>query len=313
MILSIADAHPMAWDVAALVGANGWTTREELVRRVDRGTVDRWVSTGRLVRLQPGVFATPAAARNWRTRVAALARTRRAVVSHGTALALYELIRPADGPVHLTVESTRSARGSTGVVLHRAPDLGGVTRRVSGLAVTCPERAIVDAWGLSGHVTRPVVRAAAISAVRQRLCSAQGIGIEMARRPRLPGRAALAQLVQLLADGCQSELEIWGCLQVLRAPGMPAFVQQRRVTVGGERFSLDAAYDEVLLAVEMDGAAWHGSRRQREADIRRDALLATIGWQTLRFGFARMTGDPAACRRELLATHAARRELLGVR
>ena len=67
---------------------------------------------------------------------------------------------------------------------------------------------------------------------------------------------------------------------------MPPFVQQRRVAVGGESFVLDAAYDEVQLAVEMDGAAWHGSRQQRERDIRRDALLATVGWQTLRFSFA---------------------------
>ena len=55
--------------------------------------------------------------------------------------------------------------------------------------------------------------------------------------------------------------------------GMPTFVQQRRVSVGGETFVLDAACDESMLAVEMDGAAWHGSRAQREADIRRDALL----------------------------------------
>jgi hypothetical protein len=40
---------------------------------------------------------------------------------------------------------------------------------------------------------------------------------------------------------------------------MPAFVQQQRVSVGGERFALDA-YDEVALEVEMD---------------------ATVGWQTL--------------------------------
>src|SRR4051812_22331920 len=77
---------------------------------------------------------------------------------------------------------------------------------------------------------------------------------------------------------------------------MPPFVQQRRVAVGGGVFVLDAANDEVKLAVEMDGAAWHGSRTQREDDIRRDALLATVGWQTLRFGFSRMTTAPDTCR-----------------
>jgi very-short-patch-repair endonuclease len=222
------------------------------------------------------------------------------VVSHSSALALWELVPPLGGPIHLTVDPTRSARGSAGGVLHRAPDLAQVTRRVCGLPVTCVERAVIDTWGAPG-ADRHLVRAAAISAVRQRRCAAADLEFELARRPRLPGRRELETVVRLLAEGCRSELEIWGCQQVLRGPGMPAFVQQQSVVVAGKRFFLDAAYDEVLLAAEMDGAAWHGSRQQRERDIRRDALLATIGWQTLRFSYARMTADPLGCRREVLA------------
>ncbi|MGY1806325.1 DUF559 domain-containing protein [Blastococcus sp. SYSU D00669] len=97
------------------------------------------------------------------------------------------------------------------------------------------------------------------------------------------------------------------------APRHAAFVQQRPVVVAGERFFLDAAYEEVMPAVELDGAAWHGSRRQRESDIRRDALVATIGWQTPRYSYARLTAEPDACRRDILATYEARRRLFGVR
>jgi very-short-patch-repair endonuclease len=92
---------------------------------------------------------------------------------------------------------------------------------------------------------------------------------------------------------------------------MPAFVQQRRVAVGTETFALDAANEESMLAVEMDGAAWQGSRVRREADIRRDSQLATVGWQTLRFGYGRMTRAPEACRQEIRAVHVARLRLLG--
>jgi very-short-patch-repair endonuclease len=87
---------------------------------------------------------------------------------------------------------------------------------------------------------------------------------------------------------------------------MPPFVQQRRIVVEGEVFLLDAAYDEVQLAAEMDGSAWHGSRQQRERDIRRDALIATIGWQTLRFSFRRLTSAPDACRRDIRSAYDAR-------
>jgi very-short-patch-repair endonuclease len=60
----------------------------------------------------------------------------------------------------------------------------------------------------------------------------------------------------------------------------------------------------------MDGAAWHGSREQRERDIHRDALVATVGWQTLRFSFPRLTGSPDDCRSEIRAVHAARLQLI---
>ncbi|PWW25165.1 uncharacterized protein DUF559 [Geodermatophilus normandii] len=298
----------MTLDPSSLVGPDGWTTWEALTARVDRGTVARWVATGRLARLQPGVYALPAVAGDWRLRVEAAVRASVGVVSHRSALALWELAPPG-GPVHLTVGHTRSARGTAGVVLHRTRALEDGIRRVEGLPVSCPERAVVDTWGTPAGLTRAEVRAAAIDAVRRRLCRPRELYAELDRRPCLPGRAALVDLVRLLAEGCRSELEIWGCLTVLRRPGMPVFTQQRRLEVAGEVFVLDAAYDEVQLAVEMDGAAWHGSRAQRERDIRRDALVATAGWQTLRFGYRRLTAEPEACRAEILAVHRVRRRL----
>jgi very-short-patch-repair endonuclease len=299
----------MAFDVSLVVGPRGWVTSEELLTQVSPRTVGSWVAAGKLVRLRPGVLALPSAAQQWRARLSAALEGREAVASHGTALALWGLAGHPSGPVHVSVDTSMSARGSAGVVVHRAPAIWAERRRVDGLAVTSVERSVVDSWPRSTGLDRTVVRAAAITAVRDRHCSPRDLSAELARRPRLSDRVELSRLATLLADGCRSELEIWGCLQVLRAPGMPPFVQQRRVTVAGRTFVLDAAYDDVLLAVEMDGAAWHGSRAQREADIARDALLATIGWQTLRFGYARMMSAPDACRQEILAVRETRLRL----
>jgi very-short-patch-repair endonuclease len=177
---------------------------------------------------------------------------------------------------------------------------------VDGLPVTCVQRALVDCWGRPDGVARTDLRAAAIGAVRTRLCRPRDIAAELARQARAPGGGALSELVRLLAEGCRSELEIWGCLHVLRGPGMPAFRLQRPIEVAGRTFYLDAACEESKLAVELDGAAWHGSRRQREGDIERDAVLATVGWQTLRFGYRRLTSAPENCRRQIIAVHEAR-------
>lgn len=301
----------MALDPRRLVGEAGWIAGSELSARVSRSTVRTWVASGRLVRLAPGVFALPTAAGSWRVRVAAALQGRAAVASHVTALALWELIEHPPGPVHITVDPSLSRRGSPGVVVHRAPDAYAERRRAAGLPITAVERAVVDTWGAGAGSDRADVRAAAITAVRRRMCRPSDLAHELARSTRLPGRAELGVLVALLADGCQSELEIWGCLHVLRAPGMPAFVQQRRVAVRRDVFVLDAACEESMLAVEMDGAAWHGSRQQRERDIRRDSLLATVGWQTLRYSFTRLTRSPEACRRDIRAVHSARMRLFG--
>jgi very-short-patch-repair endonuclease/predicted transcriptional regulator of viral defense system len=301
----------VAHDLAAVVGPHGWTSWESLTAQVDRKTVTRWVASGRLHRLQPGIYGLPAAASPRRRRLEAAVHATGGVVSHRSALALWGLAPPG-GPLHLTVGNTRSGRGTAGVVLHRTRALAETVRRVDGLPVSRVERAVVDAWGAPAGLSRVEVRAAAIEAVRRRLCLPRRLYAEVERRPCLRSRGALVQLVGLLADGCQSELEIWGCLNVLRGPGMPAFTLQYRVEVAGQRFVLDAACEEVQLAVEMDGAAWHGSREQRERDIHRDALLATIGWQTLRFGYRRLTGVPEGCRRDIRAAYTARRRLMGL-
>ncbi len=298
-------------DVDAVVGPMGWATRAQVLERISARTLSTRVTSGRLVRLGPGVLATPAAAGRWHVRVAAALAGRRGAASHGTALALWELVAPPAGPVHVTVEDSRSARGTAGVVLHRNSRALADRRRVDGLPVTSVERSLVDAWGAAGPPSRADVRAAAITAVRRRLCRPGDLGRELRSSTRLAGRAELAALVGLLADGCRSELEIWGCLQVLRAPGMPPFVQQVPVRVGAQVFVFDAAYEEAMLAVEMDGAAWHGSSSRREADIRRDSLVATLGGQTLRYSYRRLTTDPDGCRRDVLAVYRARRRLLG--
>ncbi|MCV2491654.1 type IV toxin-antitoxin system AbiEi family antitoxin domain-containing protein [Geodermatophilus sp. YIM 151500] len=300
----------MVFDVDEVVGPDGWTTASELLTRISRRTLQRWLSAGRLVRLRPGVYAAPGAASDWRVRAAAAVAGRKAVLSHATALALWNLAPHPSGPVHVTVDENGSARGSDRVVVHRASGAWDDRRRVDGLPVVSVERAVVESWGLRGGSTPGDVRAAAITAVRRRLCSPRELGYELQRSTRLRGRAALVSLVDLLADGCQSELEIWGCLRLLRGQGMPGFVRQRRVVVRGEVFFLDAACEEAMLAVELDGAAWHGSQTQRERDIRRDALLATVGWQTLRFGYRRIMQATEHCQAEIIAVAASRRRLL---
>jgi very-short-patch-repair endonuclease len=83
-------------------------------------------------------------------------------------------------------------------------------------------------------------------------------------------------------------------------------VQQFRLLLTGRWIRLDAAYPDALVAVELDGAAFHGSREARERDLRRDTALAALGWVVLRFSYVRLMADPDGCRREIEAVVRAR-------
>jgi very-short-patch-repair endonuclease len=67
------------------------------------------------------------------------------------------------------------------------------------------------------------------------------------------------------------------------------------------------------VAIELDGAAFHGDPAAWEWDIRRDVALAALGWVVLRFSYRRLTTEPDTCRREILTVRAARRSLLTAR
>ena len=115
------------------------------------------------------------------------------------------------------------------------------------------------------------------------------------------GRRALTTLLDLIDRGCESELEIWGVLHVLPGPPrVPAPVQQYAIRLpNGRLVRADAAYVDARVAVELDGAAFHGSRDARERDIRRDSALAGLDGLVLRYSFARAMSDPDGCRREI--------------
>jgi very-short-patch-repair endonuclease len=154
------------------------------------------------------------------------------------------------------------------------------------------------------------VRHAVIDTLRDRRVRAAALGAEMAARPALPGRAELRRLIALVDGGCQSELEIWGVHKVLVGRDLPQIVQQHRVVLPFATVFLDAAIPELKIAIELDGAAFHGSSGARERDTRRDVALAALGWVVLRFSYRRLVSEPEACRREIGQVCAARRAVL---
>lgn len=302
----------MTHDLATLLGRDGVIPSAALSKRVDRHSIAGWVATGRLLRPYPGVLVLPERSEDWRTRAMAAVLGTRGVLSHTSGLTVWRLAPPT-ATVHVSVPARRRALRRPGLEVHRVQQLQH--DRLGPYPVTDLPRTLVDSWGHAARRSgRPgemeLVRAAVITCLRDRRVRAAELLREADRRPTLPGLAALRELVQLVAEGCQSELEIWGVRHVLTGPGMPGFVQQYPVRLPTGTVYLDAAVPELQVDVELDGAAFHGSAEDRERDTRRDVALAARGWVVLRFSYRRLTGDPEACRREAAEVCAARRALL---
>lgn len=301
-------------DLAALL-PDGARTRRALSAATSPSSVKRWLRGGDLVVLQPGVVALAARADEWSVRATAAVAWSGAPLSHLSAVRAAGLVADESGPVHVTVPLARLPRGRSETVVHRS-DRRLVTVRFGRLEVVAPERSLVDAWAWAHRpsrndrapLERRLVRQALIEAARFRQVRARQVLRASDELGAHPGRAALVALMRLIADGCQSELEIWGVLRVLPGPpDIPAWVQQHRVDLPDGRIAhLDAAYLQAMVAVELDGAAFHGSREQRERDLRRDSALTALGWVVLRFSYARLMADPEGCRREIVAAVRAR-------
>ena len=302
----------MAHDLRALLGPDGVARTDALAGRVDRHTISAWVAGGRVLRPYPGVIALPDALDHWRSRALAAVLATGGVLSHGSALTLWRLA-PREGAIHVSVPAARRALRRPGLVVHRVD--ATTADRLGGLPVTLLPRSLVDAWswahsGRGSARLREAARGAVIGSVRDRRVRVADLELQLARHPALAGRRALAELVGLVAQGCQSELEIWGVRRVLSGPGMPAFQQQHPVHLPFGTVHLDAAVPDLKVAIELDGAAFHGSPEARERDIRRDAALAARGWVVLRFSYRRLMREPEACRHEILAVCRQRAALL---
>src|SRR4051794_29919425 len=83
------------------------------------------VRSGRLHRLHRGVYAVGHRAPSHHARwiAAVLACGEGAVLSHHSAAALWELLKPIEGPIHISIPTTYGRKPQRGIHLHRCPSL----------------------------------------------------------------------------------------------------------------------------------------------------------------------------------------------
>lgn len=282
-------------DVAELAGRqHGVISRNQLLALgVSDATTSRLLARG-WVRLHPGVYRAPASTPTFHQRVQAaqLALGAPSVATGATAAHLYGL-RPPPETLTLLVDEAERAKPPAAVRLRRTRTLiPSDIAEVAGLQVATACRMIID---FAAVAPPPQVRALIIDARQRRLVELDQIERRLSSMGPVPGRGVARRLVwELSPVRCDSVLEDLTRRQLRDAGLPPPDPAPVPVHAGGRMIHVDIGWPEAKVGIEVDGFAYHASRRDLDRDHRRANALALAGWIILRVGWDRLERDPAA-------------------
>ena len=259
------------------------------------------VRTGWLRTLHRGVYLVgPLETEHTRLMAATLAAGPGALISHYPAAVLWEWRPPAEGPVDVTIPG-RKARHRDGIRIHTATlHPQDITRR-HHIPVTSAARTLLD---LAATTTPNELDRALNEARLQHRVSSHSLNEQFSRYPHHRGTAALREAIPQEPKLTRSEAERL-MLDLIRKARLPT--PEANVRIGG--YEVDLVWREARLIAEIDGYAFHSSRRSFERDRRKDRDLQALGYTVLRFTWRELTAEPeavvAAITRALTARRAA--------
>jgi very-short-patch-repair endonuclease len=262
------------------------TTARLLEAGLSHDAIAHRVKRGWLRRLHRGVYLVgPLEVPLSRPMAATLAAGRGALLSHHTAALLWGLRQGRDERMHVTVIA-RDVR-SDEICVHRVARLHprDATRN-HGIPVTSPARTLLD---LAAATNRRDLARVTEEAQVQRRVSTHSLNEQFSRYPTHRGRAALRHVIRADPALTRSEAERI-LLELIRTARLPA--PEANVELRG--WEVDFIWRDRKLVVEVDGYAFHASRRSFERDRRRDRELQAAGYRVLRFTWRELTEEREA-------------------
>lgn len=281
----------------------GLVTSEQAVKALGRGRKARWISEGRLIVHQPGVFRVAGAPQTWHQAVLGAALAAEGVVSHRSAAELWGLIQPA-GHIEVSVRPDRRPRVVLPAVVHRIGDLHPrlATERL-GMAVTDPVRTVIDLGLVAPKV---LVRDALSRGLTTKLFTVMEVTAlrEALGRPGRNGTGIIRKILEerlLTLEGEESLLEA-RFADLARRFDLPPLSLQHEVWHAGRFVArVDAAYPAHRLAIEVDGYSAHASPEAFQRDRSRQNRLVALGWTVLRFTWDDVVRRPSAVASDIRA------------
>ncbi len=279
------------------------TTSQAGVAGIGKKRCQRLVDGGHWERLDLGVYGPTGVPLTWQRRLmlALLLAPDGSLGSHRSSAALLGVGGFARPNPEVTIPRGTTLRRPW-LAVHESTDLALADRlRVDGIPITGPRRLAMDL----GAVVSPAQYRQAMRGLR----SAHGVQfpalLQTYLRHKRSGRnggAALRDWLDRYADVggvAESGLEQVVLDAFLDAGLRP--VSQHWVEVGRNRYRLDLAFPDLMVAVEVDGSQ-HEEKPAKRADAVRQAALEAAGWRVERIRVATFTSDLV---RAIAAVHGA--------
>jgi hypothetical protein len=216
-----------------------------------------------------------------RTHAAVLACGPYALLSHGSAAHLWNLLRASRYVIDVTVP--RRLGGQDGIKVHYAANLERA--EVDGIPVTTVARTLLD---LAATVSPRWLERAWDQAERRELLNLTELDEVLDRHRGHHGARALTALIaeERRAEPTRGELEDM-LRDICKAYGLP--IPAFNTSVAGEE--VDAFWPPALVA-ELDGWQHHKTRRDRERDLLKEEKVKLAGYQFMRFSYRRLRDHP---------------------
>jgi very-short-patch-repair endonuclease len=265
----------------------GVVTAEQLYGvGLDKSAVTRRVSLGRLHRIHRGVYAVGHRGLSLHGRfiAAVLACGDGAVLSHGSAAALWGLLRPLEGPVHVSVPTTTGRARRPGIHLHRCPSLNAPV----DLSPSPPYLQREGGRGRQVLTThRHNIPATTIPRTIEDLRRTNLLPPHLLRRATRQAEQKGHRLAGLATDRTRSDLETL-FLALCRRHRLPP----PEVNVKLVNWEVDFLWRSQRLVVETDFWAYHRGSVAFEDDHARDLDLRSAGYSVLRFTDTQLEYEP---------------------
>ncbi|HET7417380.1 MAG TPA: type IV toxin-antitoxin system AbiEi family antitoxin domain-containing protein [Solirubrobacterales bacterium] len=254
-------------------------TREATYKRARRG---------QLHRIHRGVYAVGHRPPSLHARfmAAVLACGEGAVLSHGSAAVLWELLRPLDSPVHVSTPSTSGRLRRPGIHLHRCPSLGALQEPSSSPTFTH------QGGGRGGRLQTTRRHNIPVTSIQRTIDDIEGVlPSSLVRRAKRQAEQKGIRLIDTEPKRTRSELEDL-FLAILDGDPHRHHIPSPEVNVKLGRHEVDFLWRSQRLVVETDFWAYHRGSTAHHEDRARDLDLRERGWTVLRFDELQLEEEP---------------------